>query len=197
MKQMIATALTIALLLTGCSDAQSTGPSTDGMSNNRMDQSLFLEKIAALDREPLTAYVEEGLVFMREEEKLARDVYTAFAAKYNARVFKNITSSEQQHMDALKVLLDRYGIQDPVGTNGAGVFSNQELQELYDALIAKGSVSVTEAYAVGKLIEEVDIEDLDERAAGLDAGSDIAAVYAQLRRASENHLRAFTRNLGQ
>lgn len=197
MKQMIATALAIALLIAGCSEAQSTGPSSDGMSNNGMDQGLFLEKIAALDREPLTAYVEEGLVFMREEEKLARDVYTVFATKYNARVFKNITKSEQQHMDALKVLLDRYGIQDPVGTNAAGVFSNHELQELYDALIAKGSVSLMEALAVGKLIEEVDIEDLDERAAGLDPGSDISAVYAQLRRASENHLRAFTRNLGQ
>lgn len=197
MKKMIATALAIALLIAGCSEAQSTGPSSDGMSNNRMDQGLFLEKTAVLDREPLTAFVEEGLIFMREEEKLARDVYSAFAAKYNSRVFQNITRSEQRHMDALKVLLDRYGIQDPVGTNAPGVFSNHELQELYDALIAKGSVSLMEALAVGTLIEEVDIEDLDERAAGLDPGSDISAVYAQLWRASENHLRAFTRNLGQ
>ncbi|NUN71085.1 MAG: DUF2202 domain-containing protein [Bacteroidetes bacterium] len=197
MKQMIITAFTIAFLFSGCSEAQATGPSPDEMSGNGMDQELFLEKLATLDQEPLTAYVEEGLVFMREEEKLARDIYTAFAAKYNARVFKNITRSEQRHMDALKVLLDRYGIPDPVGTNAPGVFTDQKLQELYDALLAKGSVSLTEAYAVGKMIEEVDIADLDERSAGLDAGSDVAAVYAQLRRASENHLRAFTRMLGQ
>jgi len=197
MKQMIATALTIALLLTGCSEAQSTGPDTNGTMNNGADQTLLLQKIAAMDKGVMTTEIEEGLVFMREEEKLARDIYAAFAAKYSSRVFSNINRSEQRHMDALKTLLDRYMIADPVGTNGAGVFTNSELQELYNELLSKGSVSVQEAFAVGKLIEEVDIEDLDERMGDVEEGSDIALVYTQLRRASENHLRAFTRNLGQ
>lgn len=195
MKQMIAAALTIAFLVTGCSEAQPAGPSADETMNNGADQTLFLQKIAEMDKVTMTADIEEGLVFMREEEKLARDIYAAFAARYSTRVFANITRSEQRHMDAIKMLMDRYSIADPVGTNGAGVFTNSELQDLYDELLAKGSVSLQEAFAVGKLIEEVDIADLDERMEGLDEGSDIALVYTQLRRASENHLRAFTRNL--
>ena len=37
-------------------------------------------------------------------------------------------------MDAVKTLLDRYGIEDPVGVDDEGQFSNPMLGELYDNL---------------------------------------------------------------
>lgn len=134
------------------------------------------------------------LAFMREEEKLARDVYTALAQKWGLRTFSNIARSEQVHMDAVLVLLDRYGFTDPAANLPAGSYADPHLQELYDSLIARGSVSVDEALAVGKLIEQTDIADLDERIARTDE-ADVVAVYKNLRAGSVNHLAAFEKQL--
>lgn len=49
---------------------------------------------------------------MREEEKLARDVYLTFGEKWGLTLFTNIAKSEQTHTDAVKTLLDRYEIKD-------------------------------------------------------------------------------------
>ncbi len=57
----------------------------------------------------------DDLVYLREEEKLARDVYLHLYNTWGQWIFENIAASEQQHMDAVKTLLDRYGIHDPVG----------------------------------------------------------------------------------
>lgn len=143
----------------------------------------------------ITEEEEAGLIFMREEEKLARDVYTAFYSQFGLRVFNNISNSEQSHMDAIKTLLDRYAIEDPVSNNGIGVFVNEDLQNLYDALIEQGSVSAEAALEVGGIIEEVDILDLKEYLTGVDGNWDITRVYANLERGSENHLRAYVKNL--
>ncbi len=134
------------------------------------------------------------LAFMREEEKLARDVYTVLAQKWGLRTFSNIARSEQVHMDAVLVLLDRYGFTDPAADLPAGSYADPHLQELYDALIARGSVSIEEALAVGKLIEQTDIADLDERIERTDE-ADVAAVYENLRAGSVNHLAAFEKQL--
>ncbi|NOX17528.1 MAG: DUF2202 domain-containing protein [Chlorobi bacterium] len=138
---------------------------------------------------------EAGLIFMREEEKLARDVYLTFHSQFGLRVFDNISKAEQVHMNAIKVLLDRYEIEDPVGENGIGVFVNEDLQNLYDALIEQGNVSAEAALEVGGIIEEVDILDLKEYLTGVDGNWDIARVYTNLERGSENHLRAYVWNL--
>ena len=84
------------------------------------------------------------LLLMREEEKLARDVYQALNAKWNHRTFTNIAKSEQQHMDSLKVLLDKYGIPDPTAGKKPGEFTNQKLQGLYAELVQKGSTSLSD-----------------------------------------------------
>jgi hypothetical protein len=105
-------------------------------------------------------------------------------------VFSNIARSEQSHMDAVKTLLDRYGIADPAAGNDIGEFSDPDLQALYDDLAAQGQQSLAEALKVGALIEEVDIADLIEELAEVEH-SDIQRVYGQLLQASENHLRAF------
>ncbi|MEZ4836691.1 MAG: DUF2202 domain-containing protein, partial [Caldilineaceae bacterium] len=90
-----------------------------------------------------------GLVFMVEEEKLAHDVYVEMYDLWGIRTFSNISKSESQHMDAVRNLLDRYGIADPTLGNAAGVFENEDLQALYDQLIEMGSQSATDAMQVG------------------------------------------------
>ncbi len=142
---------------------------------------------------PLSATEKESLLYMREEEKLARDVYTAFYARYGLRVFNNIAASEQAHMDAVLTLLNRYGLADPAAA-APGVFNNDDLQALYDDLIDQGNASLTAALQAAVLIEETDIADLQDGLA-LTSHADLRAVYNNLLRASQNHLRAFSRQL--
>jgi hypothetical protein len=97
----------------------------------------------------LTEAEKYWLTYMREEEKLARDVYLSLYDKWQSRVFKNISVSEQTHMDAIKNLLDKYGIADPAEGKAAGVFTNRDLQALYDELIEVGGVSLVDALEVG------------------------------------------------
>jgi len=141
------------------------------------------------------------LTYMREEEKLARDVYIYLFDMYGSRIFGNISVSEQRHMDAMKTLLDRYGIPDPIGMNTnpvgqdvKGVFFNQDLQDLYTTLINGGSESLIQALRVGVFIEVTDIDDLQEGIASTTRG-DIKKVYSNLLRGSYNHLDAFCSNL--
>ena len=144
---------------------------------------------------PLSEQEASGLAFMREEEKLARDVYLALYDEWNLAVFKQIASSEQTHMNSIAMLLDRYGVADPAEGNAAGEFTDPTLQALYTDLVAQGSESLTAALQVGAAIEEIDIADLQERMA-LTTHADIEWVYSRLNSGSENHLRAFVSNLG-
>ena len=142
---------------------------------------------------PLSATEQASLLYMREEEKLARDVYNAFYARYGLRVFSNIAASEQAHMNAVLTLLNRYGLADPAAA-APGVFNNDDLQALYDDLIDQGSASLTAALQAAVIIEETDIADLQDGLA-LTTHADLRAVYTNLLRASQNHLRAFSRQL--
>ena len=142
----------------------------------------------------LTQLEQDGLLFMREEEKLARDVYTALYESTSLPIFNNIAQSEQQHMNAVLGLLNTYGLADPAAGNAAGVFTNTDLQSLYDQLIAQGSVSPIAALEVGVIIEETDIADLGVASGNTDK-ADIARVYSNLLKGSQNHLSAFTNNL--
>lgn len=134
-----------------------------------------------------------ALLFMREEEKLAHDVYTALYEKWGLAIFQNIASSEQAHTDAVKSLLDRYGLQDPASAQ-VGVFTNPELQSLYTTLVSQGSQSLAEALKVGAAIEEIDILDLEERLAQTD-NADIQQVFNNLLNGSYNHLRSYVSTL--
>ena len=134
-----------------------------------------------------------GLSYMREEEKLAHDVYVVLYEKWGLRVFQNISQSEQTHTEAVKALLDRYGLPDPAAST-AGVFNNPDLQALYNDLVARGSQSLAEALKVGAAIEEIDILDLEKHLAETD-NADIQQVFNSLKNGSYNHLRAFVSNL--
>ena len=136
----------------------------------------------------------EGLLYMREEEKLARDVYLTLYDEWGVPVFQNIANSEQTHTNAVRNLLDRYDIEDPAAENDIGVFANSTLQALYDQLVQQGSQSLADAFRVGAAIEEIDILDLEVRIAQTEE-PDIQQVYENLMNGSRNHLQAFASNL--
>ena len=129
-----------------------------------------------------------GVKYLREEEKLARDVYLTLGETWGAPIFANIAQAESRHMAAVGQLIDNYGLDDPVGENGRGEFENQVLAELYTKLVTDGSTSLVDAYKVGALIEELDIKDL--RAASAE-NADVERLYEVLESGSRNHLRAF------
>lgn len=141
----------------------------------------------------LSAAESAALIYMREEEKLAHDVYIVLYEKWGLRVFGNISQSEQTHTDAIKALLTRYELPDPASSS-TGVFTNPDLQTLYNDLIARGSQSLNEALKVGAAIEEIDILDLEKRLPQTD-NADIQQVFNNLLNGSYNHLRAFASNL--
>ena len=142
----------------------------------------------------LSSSEEEGLIFMREEEKLAHDVYVTLYALWGLPLFQNIANSEATHTAAIQTLLDRYGIADPTVGNGVGEFTNPDLQKLYEQLVVQGSLSLVDALKVGTIIEETDIHDLQTRLTQT-SSADIQLVYNNLLRGSGNHLRAFTSTL--
>jgi hypothetical protein len=138
----------------------------------------------------LTAAQKADLAGMAEEEKLAHDLYTALAAKYPSLVqFSRIATSESQHQAALRTLMTRYGVADPTAGQPAGVFVSDDLQALYDSLLA-GATSPSAALAAGVAVEKADIADLTSALSGLTA-SDVTRVYTNLRNGSQQHLVAF------
>jgi hypothetical protein len=147
-----------------------------------------------LPASPLSEEEKQGLQFMREEEKLAHDVYIALGDVWDMPIFKNISRSESVHIEAVLQLLDKYKIADPVQDMKAGEFVNQEFTKLYQKLVNQGKNNLIEALKAGALIEETDITDLEECIKQSD-NEDLKQVYTNLLQASHRHLRAFTRNL--
>jgi len=143
--------------------------------------------------------VAERLAFMREEEKLAHDVYALFAGLYDegtpgSKIFARIADSEARHAAAVLKLLDYYQLVDPAQP-GEGLFLNPELQTLYDTLVAIGEEGKPEALGVGVLIEQKDMTDIVEAIELSVAYPNIVQVYANLLSGSENHLAAFLKAL--
>jgi hypothetical protein len=157
--------------------------------------SIYLNsQIATLPMQTISDEEVKSLIHMREEEKLARDVYIAMFNKYGLRIFENISSSEQTHTDAILQLLTKYAIKDPVGVNAVGVFTDSGLQALYTSLVNSGNVSILEAYKVGATIEDLDLYDLKVDLLKVD-NQDIILVYQMLSKGSRNHMRNYFSNL--
>ena len=133
-----------------------------------------------------------NLTHMRDEERLARDIYTTLAAKYSqAAPFVNIARSEQVHFDTMGLLLTRYGVADPSAGKNPGTYADPALQSLYDKLLASGSESLAKAYDVGVAVENLDIADL-KAAISQTSQADVKAAFTNLMNGSANHLAAFT-----
>lgn len=140
----------------------------------------------------LSTAEQQGLEYMRQEEKLAGDVYATLHDAWGLQVFANIARAEQTHQRQVAATMALYGVDDPVDGLAAGEFVDPDLQALHDELVTRGMTTVEEALRAAALIEELDIADLRSRASET---PDIDALYARLEQGSQNHLRAFVRNL--
>lgn len=165
---------------------------------------LAAQPIDEVQNLPLTVSSEDieettdsaGILYMREEEKLARDVYLALYDEWGIRIFANIAASEQKHMDSVATLIEAQGLVDPVIDSKAGEFKNSTLASLYTSLVELGSMSVQDAYIVGAIIEDLDIYDLETYLLKTDDPY-ARIVYTNLLKGSENHMRSFTRQLSR
>lgn len=146
----------------------------------------------------LTTADEKTLLYMIEEEKMARDVYAAFEAKWGATIFNHISEAEGKHFERVLGLAQSQGVKVPnaIEKNKAGQFRNKELQAMYDEFIASGSQSLEAALRVGALLEETNYRDLSAAIAATDNEA-VRTTFTQLLDASANHLRAFSRNLSK
>ncbi len=164
---------------------------------NTADVTAQVSELSASLEASLAQEIKEGLLFMYQEEKVARDVYNVLGQKYpTAKTFANIQLSEQKHIDAVESLCIKYGVDiSNVNETAVGEFILPELQALYNTLIQQGNISLTEAYKIGQAIEIKDIEDIDVRLSATNLPSDIRTVYESLRAGSENHLAAFNKQL--
>jgi hypothetical protein len=158
-----------------------SGGSGSGGSGSGSGTSLSADEIYWLNR-------------MREEEKMARDVYNHLYRTWRMNIFSNIAFSEQRHMDAVLNLMNKYGLPDSADKRD-GVFNDDSLQALYDDLTSSGDRSRTEALQAGVTVEVTDIGDLDD-AIAVALHSDMINVFGNLRAGSYNHLSAFESQLG-
>lgn len=182
----------LLLALTSCSKDDTSANNSN--NNGNINLNNLQAQLNSLPIEPLSNDELTSLSFMREEEKLARDVYITLYSKWSVNIFNNISSSEQTHMDAVLLLLKKYNLTDPVGSNAVGVFNNATLQNLYNQLVAQGNNSVLDAYKVGATIEDLDIFDLKNTLLNND-NQDIKLVYDMLTKGSRNHMRSFYKNI--
>lgn len=166
-----------SLIITSCSNDEIDAVTATGINDETATQIS------------LTTNELDDLLFLREEEKLARDVYLFSFEKYNMQIFKNISNSEVQHMSNVLQLLNTYNIDDPASTE-IGVFNNSVLQTIYNELIEQSSISLIEALKVGDKIEDLDIRDLALNELRTDK-SDLLSLYGSLKCGSRNHLRSF------
>ena len=138
------------------------------------------------------------ITYIREEEKLARDVYITLYEIYPAAtIFETISESEQRHMDAIKSLIEKHGLQDPVEDDTVeddtvGKFTNPVFTDLYNKLVENGEMSNCDALQVGFDIEELDIKDIEEALGNVNVTArDVIRVFNNLLNGSYNHLNAF------
>ncbi len=186
-------------VMTSINDFSSGVPATPSLIafGQRNTQSLSPQPFAPQQAQATIALSQQeykDLTYMREEEKLARDVYTFLYNQWKLSLFASIAKSEQRHTDRMLMLLQSYNIADPSLNADYGVFKNPHLSGLYKSLIAKGKISVLEALKVGALIEEVDIKDLNTAISQTNK-SNILTSYKNIRNGSYHHLRAFVHSI--
>lgn len=176
---------------------RAAGPASDADMN--VNETLDEHGITLLDKEQASNNVSTAseLAFLLEEEKLAHDVYQSMYDKWGSRIFTNIQGSETMHQKMVLALIESRNLPDS-RTDDFGKFNDLALQKFYDELIAQGNQSVTDAYKVGVAVEERDIADLKQTLTTLDPkDTDVKDVIENLIHASENHLRAFNRQLSR
>mgnify|MGYP001813576829 FL=1 len=157
------------------------------------------------------------LMFMREEEKLARDVYQTLGTMYpDSVIFGNIDDSEQTHTMAVKAMIEKYGYEDPSTNDNVGAYTGEDFgwyfTEKYNQLVERASISELEALYVGAFIEELDmmdinqcpkvivetdngINDVNECGKVFTDKADIQRLYSSLLDGSDSHLEGYVANI--
>jgi len=192
----------LTLSFTGCTKTENTvAPADETQTKEAILNYSFTDTIPvanccidSLPYETLSTDETDALLYMREEEYLAHDVYLTLSLLNTKPIFRNITRSEQRHTDAIKALIVKYNLVDPAATHVTGVFTNPALQALYTSLVSQGSASLLNGLIVGATIEDLDIMDLKTHLLTID-NQDITAVFNNLMRGSRNHLRSFYANI--
>jgi len=134
----------------------------------------------------------QGMRFIWEEEKTARDLYISFYKQTNQSIFADLIGSEQNHMDQVKSIMDRYGVSTPVPDQGA--LENQTLIQMYDDLLSRGSRSDQDALMAAATFEEISIMDL-QKEINTTENQEAIAVYQGLLAGSRKHLRSYVSDL--
>ncbi len=146
------------------------------------------------DNSPVLTQEEiQGLLKMREEEKMAHEVYSFMYEKWDFIVFKNIAESELRHTNSIKYILAFYNIDDPY-KEGVGNYTNPEFTKLYRDLVNESSKSFEKALETGAKIEDLDIADLNELMSTT-KNTRILQMYENLVRGSRNHIRTLVNQL--
>lgn len=197
MKRIVHTQVVTAVFLIAATAILAQGPARKNSGFGRQGSGAGcgqLGLVSVLPYEELSQDEIDALMLMREEEKLARDVYLALYDSWNLPIFSNIAGSEQRHFDGVGTLIEKYGLVDSA-ENELGVFApGSSMQALYKELVAAGEASQEAALRVGATIEDMDIYDLRKLLGEVD-NRDIQFVFQNLLNGSMNHLRAFTRLL--
>jgi hypothetical protein len=132
----------------------------------------------AADMENFT--LEAMLKYALEDEYLARAEYELIINEYgNQRPFSNIIEAEEYHISLLKPLFEKYGIELAEDKSDEYVI----LPESIEAALKTG------------VDAEIANIDMYERFLEEDIPEDVRIVFEELKRASENHLRAFKNGL--
>lgn len=149
------------------------------LSGQEKNSAACIENIAKQD---LSNIEIELLKKQYEEEMMANELYTSFYKMYGIETFKKIADSEAKHMEAVKVLLDRYKIAVPTDYN--------HIKDLYNQLKTDWSKSAFDALEVWVKIEFVDIDDIVKAIKSTD-NDDIKVILTNIWWGSYNHLRGF------
>lgn len=147
--------------------------------------------LADAEQGTLTDAQEQELLAQAEHEKLARDTYVAYFESTGDYRFERVAASEEQHLEAIRMLLDRYDLTDPTAGLDEGEFRSDAVERTYQEYLAEGD-DLESALEVAQGIERDDIADLGKASEGLGA-PDVEQVYQHQIRASEHHLAAFSR----
>lgn len=188
---ILAVAVVAMVAFTAPADAQRRASAQVGANCTGGFQAVFDE----IEAVPLSAAEIDEVLYLREEEKLARDVYLTLAERWQLPIFANIASAEQRHMDLVLQVIEIYGLEDSITDDTVGAFNDPELDDLFSTLTASGDLSLVDALTVGATIEDLDLADLYELF-DLTDNDHLQMVAYNLAKGSRNHLRAFVRALG-
>jgi len=178
--------ITAVMVITTPLAAQQRGSGQAGQGCGQ----AFVNQFDQLDPATVSSAEVFELQYLREEEKLARDVYLTLSERWQLPIFFNIAGAEQRHMDSVLMVLQAYEIPDPVVDDAVGAFANPELASLYTELVAHGEQTLVDALTVGVTIEDLDLYDLYELL-GMTDNPRIRLVAQNLAKGSRNHLRGF------